>query len=76
MPHIILKKPIPPDLCDKFAKCFSPGVIEVQEDDLGEKEVKVANPRKETMSREVYRHSEFDGFVELARIRDYFLCKS
>ncbi|KAG8908845.1 DNA-directed RNA polymerase core subunit rpc40 [Tulasnella sp. 403] len=73
LPHIIIKKPIPPELTDKFAKCFSPGVIEVRKNDRGEKEAVVANPRNETMSREVYRHSEFDGMVELTRIRDYFL---
>jgi DNA-directed RNA polymerase I and III subunit RPAC1 len=41
----------------------------------GDKEVIVANPRKDTVSREVYRHSEFDGYVELTRIRDFFLCE-
>lgn len=35
----------------------------------------VADPRKETMSREVYRHAEFEGMVDLTRIRDYFLCE-
>lgn len=76
LPHIIIKKPIPPEYCDKFAKCFSPGVIEVRENDAGEKEAVVANPRRETMSREVYRHKEFDDAVELTRIRDFFMCES
>ena len=40
----------------------------------GQDEVVVANPRKETMSREVLRHEEFKEKVELTRIRDYFLC--
>lgn len=28
------------------------------------------------MSREVYRHPEFEGCVQLARVRDHFLCMS
>lgn len=75
LPHIVIRKPIPSHLCEKFHKCFSPGVIEVKKKSDGEKEVVVANPRLESMSREVYRHSEFDGMVELTRIRDFFLCE-
>ncbi|KAG8857819.1 DNA-directed RNA polymerase core subunit rpc40 [Tulasnella sp. 330] len=73
LPHIIIRKPIPPRLCDKFAQCFSPGVIRVTQNGAGEKEVTVANPRNESMSREVYRHAEFEGMVDLTRIRDFFL---
>ncbi|KAG8989994.1 DNA-directed RNA polymerase core subunit rpc40 [Tulasnella sp. JGI-2019a] len=73
LPHIIIRKPIPPHLCDKFAQCFAPGVIEVRQGDSGEKEAVVGDPRKETMSREVYRHAEFEGMVDLTRIRDFFL---
>ncbi|KIO30473.1 hypothetical protein M407DRAFT_242213 [Tulasnella calospora MUT 4182] len=73
LPHIVFRNPIPSHLCEKFRTCFSPGVIEVKDKSDGEKEVVVANPRLESMSREVYRHSEFDGMVELTRIRDFFL---
>lgn len=34
------------------------------------------NLRKESMSREVLRHKEFEGCVELKRIRDWFICAS
>jgi len=73
LPHIIIRKPIPSELCDKFAKCFAPGVIDVRENGMGEKEAVVINPRKDTVSREVYRHPEFKEKVELTRIRDFFL---
>lgn len=33
------------------------------------------NLRKESMSREVLRHKEFEGCVELKRIRDWFICE-
>ncbi|KZV87853.1 hypothetical protein EXIGLDRAFT_723268 [Exidia glandulosa HHB12029] len=72
LPNIQIHRPIPPPLAEKFQKCFSPGVISV---DPTTKEVKVADPRRETMSREVLRHPEFEGMVSLSRIRDFFLFK-
>lgn len=35
----------------------------------------IENPRKDTVSREVLRHKEFEGLVELSRIRDHFMCE-
>lgn len=31
--------------------------------------------RKDSVSREVLRHEEFNGCVELKRIRDWFICE-
>ncbi|KAJ7771558.1 DNA-directed RNA polymerase [Mycena metata] len=72
LPNIVIKKPIPPHLAEKFQKCFSPGVIRI---DPQTKAVAVdeENKRKDTVSREVLRHPEFEGYVELSRVRDYFL---
>ncbi|KAJ6546923.1 DNA-directed RNA polymerase [Mycena capillaripes] len=72
LPNIVIKKPIPPHLAEKFQKCFSPGVIRV---DPRTKAVTVdeENKRKDTVSREVLRHPEFEGYVELSRVRDFFL---
>ncbi|KAJ7611611.1 DNA-directed RNA polymerase [Roridomyces roridus] len=72
LPHITIKKPIPVHLAEKFQKCFSPGVIRV---DPRTKAVSVdeENKRRDTVSREVLRHPEFDGYVELSRVRDFFL---
>jgi DNA-directed RNA polymerase I and III subunit RPAC1 len=75
LPLIVLnpEKPVPRELAEKFQKCFSPGVIRV---DPRTKAVSVDSKksRLETMSREVYRHPEFEGYVQLARVRDHFLC--
>jgi DNA-directed RNA polymerase I and III subunit RPAC1 len=75
LPLVILnpEKPVPPELAEKFQKCFSPGVIRV---DPRTKAVSVDNKktRMETMSREVYRHPEFEGCVQLARVREHYLC--
>lgn len=75
LPVIKILKPIPPNHAEKFAKCFSPGVIKI---DSRTKKVTVdeKNVRKDTVSREVLRHPEFEGVVELGRVRDHFLCKS
>ena len=77
LPHIIIHEPIPPHLIPKFKSCFAPGVIESRRNPAtGSEEVIVANPRKDTMSREVLRHEEFQDIVQLTRIRDFFLCGS
>ncbi|KAF7320876.1 RPOLD domain-containing protein [Mycena chlorophos] len=72
LPRIDILKPIPTHLADKFQKCFSPGVIRV---DPRTKKVSVdpKGVREDTVSREVLRHPEFEGHVELSRVRDHFL---
>ncbi|PSR74020.1 hypothetical protein PHLCEN_2v10204 [Hermanssonia centrifuga] len=72
-PLIILnpKKPIPPHLAKKFAACFSPGVVKVSKD--GKISIDEHSMRKDSVSREVLRHEEFQGCVELKRIRDWFI---
>lgn len=76
LPHIIFRQPIPPELCDKFVKCFPSGVLAVELDARGQKKVAVKDMRKDTVSREVLRHKEFEGMIELTRIRDFFMCES
>lgn len=75
LPHIILREPIPLEDQEKFKSCFAPGVIELENDEDGNQQVVVKNPRKDTVSREVLRHKEFQDKVELARIRDHFICE-
>ena len=73
--HIILRGPIPQEHQEKFKQCFAPGVIEIEVDEQGDSQCVVKNPRKDTVSREVLRHPEFQDLVELTRIRDHFLCE-
>ena len=58
-------KPVPPHLAQKFASCFSPGVVKVSPDN--KVSIDERHLRKETMSREVLRHKEFEDCVKLAR---------
>merc|ERR1711964_736026 len=69
LPHIDILKPIPDEHIDKFINCFSKGVMERG----GEMGVRVVSPRKDTVSREVLRHPEFEGHVRLGRVQDHFL---
>ena len=68
LPVIDIKEPITGNWL-KIQKCFPPGVIGI--DANGKAYVKDA--RKDTVSREVLRHPEFDGKVQLGRQRDHFI---
>ncbi|KAI9266485.1 DNA-directed RNA polymerase [Phascolomyces articulosus] len=72
LPEITILQPITGDAAYRFQKCFAPGVVDVVEEN-GEKVAKVVNARKDTVSREVLRHKEFDGKVRLTRVRDHFI---
>ncbi|KAE8268202.1 hypothetical protein A4X09_0g4144 [Tilletia walkeri] len=75
LPKITILPPgIPAELVPKFQKCFPPGVIGVRKNrKTGKDEAYVADARKDTVSREVLRHKEFEGLVKLDRVRDHFL---
>ncbi|KAJ3145906.1 DNA-directed RNA polymerases I and III subunit RPAC1 [Geranomyces variabilis] len=73
LPDIQILKPITGDAATRFAKCFPPGVIAVSPNAAGIPEATVVNPRKDTVSREVLRHAEFEDKVRLTRIRDHFI---
>ncbi|CAD6587563.1 MAG: hypothetical protein CYPHOPRED_003966 [Cyphobasidiales sp. Tagirdzhanova-0007] len=48
LPTIVLTQPIESPLCQKFASCFPPGVVEVAAGADGRDEVRIANVRKDT----------------------------
>lgn len=68
MPTITITGDIDGADARKFVKCFPPGVVELED---GKPVVKDA--RKDTVSREVLRHEEFNGKVKLGRKRDHFI---
>lgn len=76
LPLIVLNpaKPVPPKHAIKFQKCFADGVVDV-DPITNEVSINQDNLRNDTVTREVLRHPEFEGCVELKRVRDYFLCK-
>ncbi|KAF2436548.1 RBP11-like subunits of RNA polymerase [Tothia fuscella] len=89
MPKIDITQPIIGDDAKKFARCFPRGVIKLEPVTVGEAKRKgsgyegqegnlkavVADPMKDTVSRECLRHKEFVDKVKLGRIRDHFIFK-
>ena len=74
LPEITILEPITGDDADEFVRCFPPGVADVFVNEDGEREARVINPRKDTVSREVLRHPNLKDKVRLGRIRDHFIC--
>lgn len=68
MPLISIKEPIRGKAAERLKRCFAPGVVEVVDG-----VATVVAPRNDTVSREVLRHDEFKGKVELGRVRDHFI---
>ncbi|KAK0259973.1 hypothetical protein B0A54_09457 [Friedmanniomyces endolithicus] len=74
LPHIQITAPIVGSEARKFQRCFPRGVIALQKDPAsGENKAVVADPMKDTVSRECLRHDEFKGKVKLGRVRDHFI---
>lgn len=57
---------------EKLQSCFSPGVIDLIKEN-GRTKAVVSNPRDDSVSREVFRHKEFEGKVFLGRKNDHFI---
>ncbi|KAJ1735352.1 DNA-directed RNA polymerase core subunit rpc40 [Coemansia biformis] len=72
LPEIQILEDITGDDAELFRSCFPPGVVEIVEA-KGVRKARVANPRKDTVSREVLRHKQFEGKVRLTRVRDHFI---
>ncbi|KAJ2064482.1 DNA-directed RNA polymerase core subunit rpc40 [Coemansia sp. S146] len=72
LPEIQILEDITGDDAELFRNCFPPGVVEVVNEG-GVRKAKVVNARKDTVSREVLRHKEFEGKVRLTRVRDHFI---
>jgi DNA-directed RNA polymerase I and III subunit RPAC1 len=69
MPAITLIDPIKGQDAELLQKCFPKGVIDIQDD-----EAVVVNPRRDTGSREVYRHPSLADKVRLGRQHGHYLC--
>lgn len=69
LPTIEITQPICGEDAKKFQKCFSSGVIGIN----AQGEAYVKDARRDTVSREVLRHEEFEGKVKLGRKRNQFI---
>jgi len=69
LPTITLLKDFTGDEAQKLQKCFSPGVIAIDDSD----KAIVENARIDACTREAYRHDEFKYNVEFGRVRNHAL---
>ncbi|XP_064600500.1 DNA-directed RNA polymerases I and III subunit RPAC1-like [Liolophura sinensis] len=72
LPDIVLTRPVEGEAARRLQGCFSPGVIELDEV-KGKVVARVAHPRRDTCSREVFRHPDLKECVKLGRIRNHFI---
>ncbi|KAG5831625.1 hypothetical protein ANANG_G00305710 [Anguilla anguilla] len=72
LPEVTLLEPVEGEKAERLKRCFSPGVVEV-EDCGGKRVAKVVNSRLDTCSREVLRHDDLKNLVKLGRVRDHFI---
>ncbi|KAI1335628.1 DNA-directed RNA polymerase [Xylariaceae sp. FL0016] len=87
MPTIQILQPILGADAQKFSDCFMDGVVGLEpvtraearqkgsgyEGHEGEMKAVIKDPKRDTVSREVLRHPEFEGKVKLGRRRDHFI---
>uniref|UniRef100_A0A914CFK0 DNA-directed RNA polymerases I and III subunit RPAC1 n=1 Tax=Acrobeloides nanus TaxID=290746 RepID=A0A914CFK0_9BILA len=72
LPMIKLKKNITGEQAERLQKCFSDGVIALYEE-KGTVVAKVADARKDTCSRNVFRFDDLKELVEMKRKKDHFI---
>lgn len=72
LPTIRLLSEIRGEAAVRLQESFSEGVIELKEKD-GEKIAVVADARRDTCSRNVFRHSDLAPLVELGRKKNHFI---
>ncbi|PVD26085.1 hypothetical protein C0Q70_13753 [Pomacea canaliculata] len=74
LPEIKLLREIEGESAERLQKCFSPGVIGLLHNKhTGSKQAYVADARRDTCSREVFRHDDLKNAVKLTRVRDHFI---
>ncbi|KAM9803829.1 DNA-directed RNA polymerases I and III subunit RPAC1 [Neosynchiropus ocellatus] len=72
LPEITLMERLTGEKAARLQRCFSPGVIRLEDVD-GEQVAVVANSRLDTCTREVLRHDDLKNVVKLGRVRDHFI---
>ncbi|XP_066282572.1 DNA-directed RNA polymerases I and III subunit RPAC1-like isoform X2 [Branchiostoma lanceolatum] len=72
LPEIVLTEEVKGERADRLVRCFSPGVMEVTEEN-GVRRARVVNSRLDTCSREVFRHPDLKDCVKLNKLRDHFI---
>ncbi|XP_049812959.1 DNA-directed RNA polymerases I and III subunit RPAC1 [Schistocerca nitens] len=72
-PEVTLLKDIEGEAAERLQKCFSPGVIGLEDGKNGKKKAKVLSARYDTCSRNVFRYDDLKNAVKMERIRDHYI---
>jgi len=72
LPDIRIVKPVEGEAAYRLQKCFSPGVIDVRNQN-DRKYAVVRDARYDTSSRNVYRHDDLKESVVMTKIQDHFI---
>ncbi|XP_067012451.1 DNA-directed RNA polymerases I and III subunit RPAC1 [Anabrus simplex] len=73
LPEITLTREVEGEQAEKLQKCFSPGVIGLEETKHGKNRAVVLDARYDTCSRNVYRYDDIKDAVRMDRVRDHFI---
>jgi len=73
MPDIILQKPVLNEEADELVKLCPLNVFDIEELASGDRQARVANPRKCSMCRECIREPKWQSKVKLTRIKNHFI---
>lgn len=69
LPDIKLNRPVSVKEAFLLQKCFSPGVVGMDENDCAH----IKNARYDTCSRNVYRYPDIADAITMSRIRDHYI---
>ncbi|XP_026273622.1 DNA-directed RNA polymerases I and III subunit RPAC1 [Frankliniella occidentalis] len=73
LPEITLTKDVEGEMAERLQKCFSPGVIDVEDNGHGRKKAKVKDARYDSCSRNVFRYDDLKDSVKMARVKDHYI---
>lgn len=73
LPEVTLTREVRGENAEKLQKCFSPGVIILEEDGSGDKVARVGDTRYDNCSRNVFRHEDLKDAVVLGKVKNHFI---
>lgn len=73
LPEITLLREVKGERAERLATCFSPGVVRLEVDEDGESVARIADARRDTCSRNVFRHDDLKDAVKMTRVRDHLI---
>jgi len=72
LPEVTLLEKVMDERAERLQQCFSPGTIEMREED-GHKVAVVESARYDSCSRNVFRHDDLKDSVQLTKKLDHFI---